>query len=131
MKDRFFNNFKLYFPIASELVTSFKQTGLFDLTIKLNDGTSVMYDDIEHSIRNLPRDSKSMSEKECRREFGLRLRKIMYIKNISQLELSERTGISNVTISNYLNFKATPSFYNVDRIAKALGCSMEDLRYTD
>ena len=131
MKDRFFNNFKLYFPIASELATSFKQTGLFDLTIKLSDGTSVIYDDMEHSIRNLPRDSKSMSEKECRREFGLRLRKIMYLKNVSQLELSERTGISNVTISNYLNFKATPSFYNADRIVKALGCSMEDLRYTD
>lgn len=130
MKDRFFNNFKLYFPVASKLVTSFKQTGLFDLTIKLNDGTSVIYDDMEHTIRTLPRDSNMMSEMECRREFGLRLRKIMYLKNISQMELSDRTGISNVTISNYLNFKATPSFYNADKIAKALGCSTEELRYT-
>lgn len=131
MKDRFFNNFKLYFPIVSELATSFKQTGLFDLTIKLNDGTSVMYDDVEHAIRTLPRDSNLMSESECRREFGLRLRKLMRIKNISQLELSEKTGISSVTISNYLNFKATPSFYNADKIAKAIGCSIEELRYTD
>ena len=131
MKERFFNNFKLYFPLVSELVTSFKQTGLFDLTIKLNDGTSVIYDDTEHTMRNLPRDCNNMTEDECRREFGLRLRKLMHVKNISQSELSEKTGISNVTISNYLNFKATPSFYNADRIAKAIGCSIEELRYID
>lgn len=130
MNDRFFNNFKLYFPSASKLVTDYKRTGLFDLTIKLSDGTSVMYDDMEHSIRNLPRDSNAMSERECRREFGLRLRKIMYFKNITQSDLSERTGLSQPMISNYINGRTTPSFYNADKIAKALGCSTEDLRYT-
>lgn len=130
MKERFFNNFKLYFPIAAKLVTEYRKTGLFDLTIKLDDGTSVIYDDMDHTIRTLPRDSNAMTEKECRREFGLRLRKIMFLKGVTQAELSERTGLSQPMISNYISAKTTPSFYNVDKIAKALGCSTEDLRYT-
>jgi len=46
---------------------------------------------------------------------------------ISQEELSERTGISQVMISKYLNAKATPSFYRIEQIARVLKCSVSEL----
>ena len=131
MKERYFNNFKLHFPVTAKLTEAYRQTGLFDLTIKLMDGTAVIYDDLERSIRKLPLDCFKMTEKECRREFGLRLCKLMKIKNVTQQDLSEMTGISRVTINKYINGKANANFYNADKIAKALKCSMDELRYID
>ena len=131
MKERFFDNFKMHFPITAKLTESYRKTGLYDLTVKLSDGTSVLYDDMQHSIRRLPKDCLKMTETECRREFGMRLRNLMFLKSITQTDLSEKTGISQTTISGYLNGKGTPSFYNVDKIAKALKCSTDDFRYID
>lgn len=81
------------------------------------------------TIRKLPRDSNNMSEEEYRIEFSMRLKKIMYRKGWTQDDLSEATGITQAMISRYISRKATPSFYNVDKIAKALGCSTDEFRY--
>ena len=54
---------------------------------------------------------------------------MMYIKGITQSELSNCTDIPQYLISDYIRGKRTPSFYNVDKIAKALDCSVDELRY--
>jgi transcriptional regulator with XRE-family HTH domain len=54
----------------------------------------------------------------------------MYLKGVNQQYLSDATGITAVTLSNYMRGKVTPNFYNVDKIAKALDCSIEEFRYT-
>lgn len=127
--ERMYENFMIRFPRIAESVTTYCLTGDFDITIRLQDGTTFLYDDIEGSIRRLPSDSGSMTKKECNREFGDRLYRMMNRKGITQLELSERTGLTQAQISNYINGKSTPSFYVVDRIAKALKCSIEYFRY--
>ena len=127
--DRVTHEFKMYFPTIFEKGVKYTGNDFGELIVKLEDGSYISYDTYEHTIRNLPRDDKNMSENECRREFSIRLYKTMIRKGMAQNELSERTGISEVTISKYMNGKATPSFYNVDKIAKALNCSVEDLRY--
>lgn len=126
---RLYDNFKLYFPSIEEQVYNVKQTGPFDLTIKLQDDTSVLYCDVNHTIRRLPLSSTNMTEAECRREFGFRLSKILMLKGVTQKELARMTDISQVSLSNYMTGKQSPTFYTVDKIAKALGCSMEDFRY--
>lgn len=131
MKERFFNNFKMHFPVTAKLTESYRKTGLFELTVKLTDGSAVLYDDILHAIRRLPKDANKLSETEFRREFAFRLGNIMKHKCINQMDLSEKTGISQTTISGYLNGKGTPSFYNVDKIAKALKCSTDEFRYIE
>ena len=42
-------------------------------------------------------------------------------------DLSDVTGISRVTISNYATGKATPSMYNLSKIARALKCTTQTL----
>lgn len=60
--------------------------------------------------------------------FGVKLRKIMEEKNITQNKLSDMTGIEQPTISHYVNGNMNPSFYIADKIATALGCSLDEFR---
>jgi len=62
-----------------------------------------------------------------RHAFANNLAKNMHDKYISQSELSNVTGISSVSLSRYINERATPSGYNLEKIADALGCDITDL----
>lgn len=131
MSNTIFENLVLYFPnIADQMVKS-RGDGNGGLIVNLRNGDTIFYDDINKSIRNLPRNSNSMTEEECRKEFGIRLRKLMFRKGVTQAELSDMTGIQQSALSNYITGKTSPSFYNVDKIAKALECSVDIFRYQE
>lgn len=102
----------------------------FELIVETEEGYTVLYNDQDGSIRSLPKDSNCMTEEECRREFKYNLKKQLALKEMSQLELSEITGIPQPVLSNYMNGKNSPGLYNLDKIAKALNCSVDDFRYT-
>lgn len=129
MNDYLLENAKFYHPHLTDHAVNYHEVNRWELVIELDDGLVFMYDDWDRSIRKLPRDCFNMSEEECKREFGMRLRSLMFRKNVTQVKLSEMTGIPQPSISNYMKGKASPSFYNVDRIAKALNCSIDELRY--
>lgn len=131
MNQEMYRMLELDFPYAARDGVEFIDKGDDFMLVKLNDGRSLLYDALEHTTRLLPRDSHAMTEEECRREFRSRLRKWMRRKGMSQLELSERTGISQVVISRYASGKSMPGFYAIDKIAKALDCSVDDFRYFD
>ena len=131
MKERMYENFQLYFPSLARMAVSYREDGLDILLITLDDGGVVKYDDMDHSIRRLRYSSDEMSEDDCRYEFRERLSRMLLYKKVTQAELSELTGLTQATISHYLTGRRTPSFYNVDKIAKALGCSADEFRYTD
>ena len=125
-----FNNFKLYFPSIAKEVIEYHESDN-EVIARLKSNEMIEYNDLTHSIRNLPKDSTNMTEMECRHEFGKRLQNLLMHKRITQKGLSQMTGISEVLISNYINGKTTPSFYNADKITKALNCSMDVFRYVD
>lgn len=131
MANYIFENMQSYYPFLSERMASYKKVGPYELIVKTNDGETILYDDVNHSIRRLPRDSNNMTEQEVSVEFRQRLRRLMTQQGVSQLELSELTGIPQSTISNYLTGKFLPGFYNMDKIAKALKCSIDEFRYTE
>ena len=117
------------YPSLVKNAVEYIQDSPTELIIKLNDGSTVLYEDIDQTVRVLPQDSSNMTEQQCRHEFSVRLRQIMFKRGITQKELSEETGISEVTLSHYITGKRTPNFYNVDKISKALRCSIDSLRY--
>lgn len=131
MANYIFENMQSYYPFLSERMVSYKTVGPYELIVRTNDGETILYDDVNHSIRRLPRDSNNMTEQEVSVEFRQRLRRLMTRQGVSQLELSELTGIPQSTISNYLTGKFLPGFYNMDKIAKALKCSIDEFRYTE
>lgn len=130
MQDRIKENMKTYFPFITEHAVEFIPDGPMVMIMKLDTGESFLYDDIDKTIRRLPSDSGNMTELELRREFCFRARRIMTIKGITQVELAQRTGITQQALSNYLSCKTTPGFYALDKIAKALKCSVDEFRYT-
>lgn len=124
-------NLELYFPNIYEHMISYYETGPFELTVERDDGVWYLYDDLERSIRRLPCHPRDMTELDIRKEFGLRLRKIMRREDVGQKELAELTGLTQSQISNYMTGKTTPSFTKVDSIARALNCHVDDLRFYD
>ena len=129
MSNRLMNNFKRYYPGFYEETIEIREKIFYEIIAELKDGCRILYDDLEHTFRILPKDCNNMTEEECKLEFGKSLYKIMLRKNITEKKLSEMTGISQPRLSNYISGKTSPSFYKVDKIAKALNCSIDELRY--
>ena len=130
MLDRLISNFKLRFPSVTQDVYKYDGTRYAnELIVTFRDGSKILYNDFENTVRYLPTDSNNMSEKQFRREFGYRVKLIMLEKGITQDELSEKTGIAQETLSRYICGKNVPSFYKIDKIAKALDCSVDEFRY--
>lgn len=121
--------FELACPSLYEHAVEFKHTGPSELTIELDNGRFVVYDELSGGTRYLPADKYNMTDEEYKREFGLRLRKKMRLRGFTQADLSDATGISQTLISGYMTGRNAPSYYKVVRIAKALNCSLDELTY--
>lgn len=123
-------NFSFYYHNMVDNVVDYRHIyGGYQL-ILMEDGEVYLYDDEFQTIRKLPIDPNDMTERECRNEFGKAMQRIMHVQRVSQLVLSERTGISQASLSCYMRGTVTPSFYAADRIAKALGRPLDDFTYT-
>ena len=119
-----YENFKLYFPSIEKGCISWKQTDLFELEIHNKDGTIDIYNDMNHSLG--PKIDTS-TDAGWRKEFARRLRKKIAMKGITQDNLSKLTGIGQPLLSLYTQGKSLPSAQKVSALAKALGCSANDL----
>ena len=126
-----YESFEMYFPILAERVISYHSNERHELIVKMDDGTSAVYDYVDKELRFLPSNPNNMTKMEFSKEFGFRLRKKLKRVGITQSELCDIVGISQPQLSEYINGKKVPSFYIIDKIAKALNCSVEEFRYTE
>ena len=123
-----FRNFSFYFDnLVDDVVDYYFDETCEELVIKLRDGRVIAYDEYSNKIRYLPRGNEPPTEEVYKKEFCRRLRRRMYVKNITQTELSKRTGIGQDLSSRYISGKANPTLHNVYKIARALGCSIDEL----
>ena len=94
-----------------------------EILVVLKDGTKIIYNIILGQVRKINESYErniNMTESALRDTFASRLCGMMRKRCISRMRLSEMTDISEVTISKYMNGKATPSIYNARKIALAL-----------
>ena len=63
--------------------------------------------------------------------FSNQLKKAMEARNISQLELSEQTGLGKSSVSQYVSGKNVPKDRALKKLADALDCSVEYLLATE
>jgi transcriptional regulator with XRE-family HTH domain len=62
------------------------------------------------------------------------LRRLMELRGMNQVELSKKSGVDRVLISNYLRESKAgkyPSLQNLLKLAKALNCTLEELTGLD
>lgn len=125
-----FEDFKIYYPWAESHVVKWELFDEMEIIVELDDGTKALYDYSNHSYRHLRPDRldrSQMDERQWGLEFSLRLAAKMRQHGIDQETLSERTGVSQPTISNYMSGKTIPNFYIATKLAEGIGCSLDDL----
>ena len=105
--------------------------GQYKLAIKLDDNTQYEYDWTTKALINLSdtEDEIAATEEEWRNIFSRRLTRKLHTSGISQFRLSELTGITPAMINRYIKCLATPSGYNLQKIARVLGCCIDELIY--
>jgi len=101
----------------------------WDLLIVLKDGRKILYDRFTKYHRVLSYNAEELSDEQEIREFKTNLRNMMNRKFISQDELASRIGSSQQMVSRYISGDAMPNSLTLRKIARVLGCSMDDLFY--
>ena len=119
-----YENYKLHFPSFEKDCVGWKQTDLFELEINNKDGSINIYNDMDHTLG--PKINTG-TDAGWKKEFARRLRKKIAMKGITQISLSEITGISQPLLSLYTQGKTLPSVQKASDLSKALNCSVNDL----
>ena len=123
------HHFKICCPQLAEEMIGYREITSMDLLVTLEDGSKVLFDDFTKTYRLLPDESVRDTKEAYKKEYSYKLRSRMDRRCVSQAQLSEATGISQSTISKYVRGYEVPSLFNANKIAKALGCSVDDFRY--
>lgn len=129
--EKIFKEFVSRMFVRKDAVVDWYPSGQLEITVKMEDGSRMRYDYLSKTTGTvkLPEGvvGRAIVEEDWRSEFGYRLARRMRLKAISQADLANEVGISTVTLSRYLNGRATPTGYVLFRLAMALGCSMSEL----
>lgn len=129
---KYIQRFKLHYPLTASNVHEFYYDSDLDELIFISDDNSLWcYEDVNNTVHCISDNYKNISDDEYKKEFGRRLQKIMLKKRITQDDLTEKTGISQCTISKYVNGISVPSFINAVKIADALHYSVDIFRLTN
>lgn len=103
------------------------------LVLNTKHGDTYTYDDKKRKVVRVMKEEDKvlgvMTEEDWRKEFALVLRDKMRKKGMKGYMLADKTGLSRIAISKYVNATRTPSSYNLVLIADALGCLVSELTY--
>jgi len=102
----------------------------YDLLVVYKNGQHSIYDTFDNSFRIIPYANRRLTDNEQLIEFSIRVQQRMRRMYIDQEELAKRVGVTRSMINRYINRKSIPNFLTLCRIAEALDCSIDDLRYT-
>lgn len=127
MIDLMIEDLKAYFPMDWERTIKYWKNSEYELCIKRDDGEIFIYDYADKSIRRMSPNVENITEETFKKEFGIRLSRLMWNKGLTQEELAKRTGMTQSQLSGYITGRVVPSFYKVCKIAEVLGCSTDRL----
>ena len=122
-------DFEHRFPWLFKRMESFEEYDDDRVFIELSDGKTMIYDNFINELKEIKRfnDIYELSEEEWRIGFSKILRKQISSKNITQYELANKLGVSEMTISRYVTGRCLPSVYIINKLVRALNCKPEDL----
>ena len=116
--------------VTKEDIIKLKELNKWDLLIVFANGRKVIYDRFNNCYQNIfYKDVNEITEEQEKKEFAYKLRGLMNRKWVTQKQLAEDIGTSQVMISRYVRGEVMPSVLIVRKIAKALNCSIDDFFY--
>lgn len=126
-----FDEFIRMYPDLGEQTVDWYPSGQMEIVVKIKSGTKYTYDWMHKLLTVIydPEEDYDENELKWRTTFGKNLDHKLHNVSKSQDLLAFETGISPVTINKYIKGRATPSAYNLRKIARALRCSVTELIY--
>lgn len=121
--DEIFRDLENEYPRLMEDVVDWYPNGPREVVVRTADSFKAAIDLYDYSMKVIhdpSDDGVYISEDEWRREFSKILQDIMDETDITQFQLSLKTGITQGGLNKYINGKSTPSLYNATKIARAL-----------
>lgn len=103
--------------------------GDYEIVAILDDGSKLVYSQSTGTMRFLKNERVDISEEDWIKDFSMTLKNKVSMSGLTRQDISDITGISKVSISNYMNGKSMPSHYNMLKIAKALNCSVYEFTH--
>lgn len=128
--DMILDSFRVNHPFIFDEVVDWYPSGQLEITVRLRNDDKYAYTLIGNGLRQIYSTEdiiEDIEEMEFRKRFSFCLMRKLNNVGMTQDQLAEASGISKVMISKYITCKATPSYYNVDRIARALRCGVSEL----
>lgn len=117
----------MFHPYYANKISYWSPSGHYEILLVLEDGSKMLYDDFTEEIYPVICEDDNYDDEYYNLEFAKRLKRRMIICCISQEQLSEKTGISTVTISKYMNGKSLPNIRIASKLARVLKCSTNEL----
>ena len=124
--ERTLTQFELYYPSLYERVVDWWGSGRMSIAVKLDNEDIYDYDPMDNSIRQVYL-GDDMDEEVARKEFGNNLQKMLPFSGMTKSELATKVGVSNVMMARYIQGKSVPSAIVARRIARVLGCTVDEL----
>lgn len=120
-----FEDFSRRFPNMVDQVVEYQEVNDTTILISLSDGCQMKYYGDSGSFRVIK--EFDGSREDWSKHFANNLIDMMNYRGMDQTYLSERSGVSQQSISNYMNGKGMPTGYVINKLAKALSCDISDL----
>lgn len=124
--ERTLRQFELYYPNLYERAVDWWGTGRMSIAVKLNNDEVYDYDPMDDSIRQIYLDDDG-DESVMRKALGNNIQKLLPFSGMNKSEFAAAVGISTVMLSKYIRGKSSPSAIVLRRIARALGCTTDNL----
>lgn len=122
------DEFEKAYPYLVNSVDSWYPYSRNEIVIVFKNGDKRIYEYITRKLRDDTFfEDVDMEEEAWKEEFSKRLRNRMWKCGMLRWQLSNKTGISEVMLSRYMNGQAVPSLYNTKKIARALKCPVAHL----
>lgn len=125
MREYVLRDFRLYFPYLANKVVRERWIDARTVIFDMDDGKLIRYSHSLNAIRVIK--EYDGTEEEWRKEFSRRLYEKMENNGFTQVTLADRIGVSAMTINKYLHHQALPNSYIASKLAKALGCTTDEL----
>lgn len=119
--------FELHYPELYSQAENWWASGRMSITVKLQDGSMFEYDWLDNSIRHVRTKNGSHDDEVLRKEFSANLEKMIPYSGLTKSELAKKLGITNAMLSRYLRGTSMPSVDKAYKIARAIGCRVDEL----
>lgn len=128
--ERIYREYELYYGSDRFKVLRWEPFGKYGIIVYQEGGYKSYYDSLTNTVYNVRQrtdDSDFISDDVYAKRFAWKFRTAVYASGLSREDICDLAGISNGSLSNYMNGKKMPTIVNICKLAKILKCPVQDL----